>query len=1077
MHRPALFLLPAALAACSTPLPAPRVDGVAPALLCDEDGAVTVEISGAGFGAVLTDVLADPSLSLPTVTLDRAGAADGTDDGVSRHLELLPSTGELRWVDAETLAFDASPAIGLVPGAWDLVVTNPDGQTAGLENALLVAPGPTVDGLEPAGVCVEAAGAPLRVIGTGYLVVAGVAPTVTIDGGYPLATVPVGCEPLPGDVDGEACVALDVLVDATHLPLGDVSVQVTNPEPVGCASSTPATLAVTLPPRLDSVDPTGTCAGGGRITLTGERFPESPTVTVGGVDAASVIRVDERTLDVELAADTPEGLDDIVVTGPDGCSAAATAAVDVVSSPDVFFVDPPALYTGLSVQVTAYIADVSASVDTVWITDETTGVATSLDFTWDPETPGRVSATVPTGLPAGEYRFGIAEADGCSADLDEALTLTDTLEVAVDALDPPFAWEWSYTPVQVVGPDPVPAGQVPFAETPRLYLTPAAGGTTAAAVQGVVYRSGALLSATVPAELAPGMYDVLVVNPDGAVGLLPSGLEVTDDPPPQVDSVSPASLSSTRDEPVTIHGRYFRDPTVAIECEEAGVVSTAAGVVTTSTYTSIDALLPSNGFTDAVCVVVVTNADGTTARWAAVSVRNPAANLFPWEAGTDMVEARRAPASVAGRTSSVSRWVYAIGGDDGASTGALASVERAPMGVYGDLGTWEVLPTTLPGARTLAGAAIVGDFVYVVGGDDGTGPTDGVWRAHILDPLQVPRLADLSIDDGGGLDGGDWVWQVAAIYDPGDASNPGGESLPSDPILVTLPDEGGLAVTLTWAPLDGAVGYRVYRSPTADTDGDTEWVGDTVDPTFLDAGAVPDPTRTPLPEGSLGAWATEPSLITARAAPCLTVATDPLPDPEVVYLYVAGGEDPDGNALDSVEVLPITIVSDDQQDVDPWERADITLSTARWGCGAYTVDDALHTVVAPGETWVYFAGGDSGRRAVGDTDAGRVGVGGQIEDWQVVDAMSPARSGFGVASASDYLYAFGGQNGDPSEGGVSAELEAGTLPVLRNWNSLGISLAVPRYLPGSAQESSVIVLLGGESDTAAATRSTDVTHY
>ena len=50
----------------------------------------------------------------------------------------------------------------------------------------------------------------------------------------------------------------------------------------------------------------------------------------------------------------------------------------------------------------------------------------------------------------------------------------------------------------------------------------------------------------------------------------------------------------------------------------------------------------------------------------------------------------------------MSRWVYAIGGDDGDPTGALRSIEVAPVGVYGDLGDWQVHPRELPEARTLA---------------------------------------------------------------------------------------------------------------------------------------------------------------------------------------------------------------------------------------------------------------------------------------------------------------------------------------------------------------------------------------
>ncbi len=114
---------------------------------------------------------------------------------------------------------------------------------------------------------------------------------------------------------------------------------------------------------------------------------------------------------------------------------------------------------------------------------------------------------------------------------------------------------------------------------------------------------------------------------------------------------------------------------------------------------------------------------------------------------------------------------------------------------------------------------------------------------------------------------------------------------------------------------------------------------------------------------------------------------------------------------------------------------------------------------------------------MGTVDAGQVGAGGALVGWGEIDSMSPARSGFAVASASDFLYGFGGSNGDPSQSGVSAELGIEPLPEVRNWNSLGTSLAVARRLAGSAQESAVIFVIGGETDTEGASRSTDVTNW
>ena len=72
-----------------------------------------------------------------------------------------------------------------------------------------------------------------------------------------------------------------------------------------------------------------------------------------------------------------------------------------------------------------------------------------------------------------------------------------------------------------------------------------------------------------------------------------------------------------------------------------------------------------------------------------MSVTNPAQNLFPWNTGSALNVARRAPALTAGRLDAVSRYLYAVGGDN--SDGTLDSIEQAEIGVYGDMGAWTLL--------------------------------------------------------------------------------------------------------------------------------------------------------------------------------------------------------------------------------------------------------------------------------------------------------------------------------------------------------------------------------------------------
>ena len=425
--------------------------------------------------------------------------------------------------------------------------------------------------------------------------------------------------------------------------------------------------------------------------------------------------------------------------------------------------------------------------------------------------------------------------------------------------------------------------------------------------------------------------------------------------------------------------------------------------------------------------------------------------------------------------------VYAIGGDAGSPEGALDTVERADIGVYGDLEAWTDTGRALPAPLTLSSAARVGRFVYLVGGHDGTGPVDSVWRALILDPLEVPRFASLSLDNvaGDGLDAGRWYYRVSAVYDETDLTNPGGESLAGDPIPVVVGAALAPArVGLSWEPVDDAVGYRIYRSPEADGGSRTMgWVADVDgDTSWQDTGLSADTSLVPLDQGDLGEWAELDPLPQPRAGACLADATDPAPDPERTHLLVAGGYDDDGTVLDSITRMTVTVASELEQSTTTWDTLPESLDTPRWACRAYVATDEAHTVVDD-ETWVWFAGGHGTSNVQGTVDAGQVLEGGSLDQWQTVDKLSPGRAGFGGAAASDQLYAFGGQKGEPSASGVSASIEEGAVPDLVNWNSLGDSMSEARYLPGTAVESGVMVIIGGETDTAGATTSVDWTPF
>ncbi len=83
----------------------------------------------------------------------------------------------------------------------------------------------------------------------------------------------------------------------------------------------------------------------------------------------------------------------------------------------------------------------------------------------------------------------------------------------------------------------------------------------------------------------------------------------------------------------------------------------------------------------------------------------------------------------------------------------------------------------------------------------------------MLDPTNVPIVEfSLNITDGpSNLTQGITRWQVSAVFGADYSRNPSGESLPSTPVSLNLPDTSGMVVTLRWAAIPNAVSYIVYR--------------------------------------------------------------------------------------------------------------------------------------------------------------------------------------------------------------------------------------------------------------------------
>jgi len=560
---------------------------------------------------------------------------------------------------------------------------------------------------------------------------------------------------------------------------------------------------------------------------------------------------------------------------------------------------------------------------------------------------------------------------------------------------------------------------------------------------------------------------------------------VTTNPPPTVSSVTPSSIVKATGQTVVVSGANFRAGALVSVTQCATSIGGASpgvnGVVTGALScagpactlgATIDASNLSGGN---VCLLRVTNTDGTFVDFSAIGVTNASLKLSAPRAGTPMNFGRRALVGAAVNATSAARFVYAIGGDKGTPATAYKSVESASVDPFGAINTWTVQPYDLGTARSFAAGVTVGNYIYLCGGSDGVNPLATCKRAMVLNPSEAP---DLQVSDitlaATGLAPGFWYYRVAALFATGDVDNPGGESLPSDEIILQVPPIGAkkIQILLAWsAPVDSlgvalpnVTGYRVYRTAAVNgTSGQEVLLADNVPGTTFtdDASKVPG-AAVPLPLGSTGQWGTLPNMGATRKGLAMSYGVDPAtPDKSYVYSFFGMNA---ATTNSTYEYLPITTKANGHQTVGAWTTGASTTAAPRWQIGAWSVDATVYAPAAP-STFVYIGGGLT---AAGTSDttveAGKVAAGGDLGTFALPKSFSVSIAGYGVCAANNQLYTFGGLGGAPSPKAKSASLIS-SQPALANnaWNDEGLATIDPLYLEGTAVQSGLIFLLGGET--------------
>lgn len=1136
-----LGLLAFSLAACSHQVTSPPLDlsSVAPDLVCNgpsvsaPGGVTSVTLHGSDFTPMPSHTLASsrelllpqitlaPNAALPGGTLP-AGPIDIADDPAN------PSASRVHWANESRMSFDVNPADMLPAGVFDVTVTNPDKRHAStLAQVLAIIPPPVVTSATPMGICDAESNQPVVITGTDFLVYDGATPTVTIQtpsGPKDYATTfqSSDCMPIPGafaEPNAELCTAISFVI-----PQGDITVSastmlslvVTNPPPADCASSTSFQVTLDPPPTVDSVVPSTICQGGAQLTINGMDFLPGATVQLvcpGVTLTAGTVTVNAAgtQLSATFGGGAPADADcEVIVQNPDGCQDTPPPhkIVHVTPGPIAFFVDPDVVYNGINTRVTVYATTITWPVTVSISNGSTTTMLTTLPE--DTNHPNRVQAIVPAGMAPGKYDVILDDGLHCPTDLPDGLTVTSTTTVTLKNVVPPFGQTGTDTAVEVFRDTTAAApNNAPFVETPRVFLNPHDGTATdvAVALESVAFLDQNRVTGIVPATTPAHVYDVILVNPDGTVGILPSGYTETTAAPPEIDTATPSSIVDQANQKVTLAGTSFATGnTVGLTCRDAAgnpeaspAVTAAAPSCTAGSCTEAITIDGSALAVGSVCVVQLANPDGTFGTYSAIGVTNSSLNLDSPSAGPKLVVGRRALSAASGNATATDRFLYAIGGDTGMASGALDSVEYAPVDPFGTIGAFAVEPPALTSKRTLAGAVTVGRYIYLVGGNDGAGPVNTAERALILSPTEAPQITDLDMQlTATGLDPGEYHYRVSAVFAASDPDNPGGESLASDELTVRVPSFPGKKVTLTlvWrAPTDvngnalpNVVAYRIYRTAVNGAPGSEVLLAQTASATpldFADDGSATPGTATPLPLGSTGQWTPLPNLGTKREGPGVAWARDPV-TPNTFYVYALLGRSATATANTTYEYLTVTIGSNGHQTAGAaWTPGTLASAQGRWQLGAWTVDSTVSPAYPAATTYVFLGGGlTAAGTAANKVEAGLVTAGGQLATTSVTSPtllddtptdFSASAAGYGVCAANKQLFSFGGLAAMPSTGAKSATL-ASSPPALAAgaWNNEGLTMTVPRYLLGSAVQSSFIFLLGGQTNVDAASQTTEL---
>jgi hypothetical protein len=424
--------------------------------------------------------------------------------------------------------------------------------------------------------------------------------------------------------------------------------------------------------------------------------------------------------------------------------------------------------------------------------------------------------------------------------------------------------------------------------------------------------------------------------------------------------------------------------------------------------------------------VRVTNNDQQTfGEYSVLAVISASGNIGGW---TDVTAAQLPQATMrhgaaAAQVSQAARTLYVVGGDGGGATPTRLDVTQiAVLDRFGNIGRWLVGHNRLPAGRTQLQLVAVpsstgaGGAIYAIGGNTAAGTDNVVLRAKVLLPSEAPAITRGRVTLGGTLPRGTFYYRVSAVLDGTDATNPNGETLPSEELVAhTVPDS---KVILEWSAVSKAAKYRVYRTATVNgTSKDDVLLADNVTATtFTDDGTATPGSDRPFALGELGVWVPVASLVQPRRSHGAALAHD---SAGTAYLYAIGGDKGTSFALDTAatdiyDTYEVATLSDDGMTLGAWtEDTTNRLASKRTRLQSPVGEHATSPAVTAPANYVYAVGGWSGSAIVDNYEAGTlVQPGGSTPAGRLVWSTGATSNKIWQALtsivANNFLFAFGG---------------------------------------------------------------------